>query len=364
VNYSGLGWNIGRGNANPAMEKQCPKMRCERSLARDVTKNVCAQFQLVLRLLFVRAMLLFIVGRMTKSSKNSRKGRSRRQNKNGKKGKQGGVNPDAFERRIVYREIQMSSSLVEAKSATFAAGYIPWSGVTGVQEFKELSDLYAQCRIVSVRLRFAPMGFHANTGSTYNALVGCVAHDPTSQSGGVSATAYQDLVMMPSHKLFMASGQGDLRWQSLMYKAPLTKSEDFGNTAETFAPGQWASSLYYSNVAGNTYFIAQNQNGAVNTAVTSEVMQVILQFGMEFRQPIEDRGNASSRKTTQVMMSTFRNGSVEEVGLVPQSLMRVVRNPLLVDDEKDYVAVAPEKKEQPPLVRGKSPVRQGFTLKG
>jgi len=297
---------------------------------------------------------------MTKSSKNSRKGRSRRQNKMANRSSKSGgrgTNPDAFERRVVCREIQVSSSLNEAKSATFAAGYIPWSAVTGITEFKELADLYAQCRIVSVRLRFAPMGFHANTNASYNTIVGCVAHDPTSQSGGVSATAYQDLVMMPSHKLFMASGQGDMRWQSLLYKAPLTKSEDFGNTAETFAPGQWASSLYYSNVAGNTYFIAQNQNGATNTAIAVEVMQVILQFGVEFRQPIEDRGNASSRKTTQIVMSTFRNGSIDEVGLVPQSLMRVVRTPLVVSDEKEYVTVSSERKEQPPQVRGKSPAR-------
>jgi len=269
------------------------------------------------------------------------------------------MNPDAFEKRIVYREIQVSSALNEAKSASYAAGYIPWSAVTGVAEFKELADLYAQCRIVSVRLRFAPMGFHANTNASYNTLVGCVAHDPTSVSGGVSATAYQDLVMMPSHKLFMASGQGDMRWQSLLYKAPLTNSEDFGNTALTYAAGQWASSLYFSNVAGNTYFIAQNQNGATNTAIAVEVMQVILQFGVEFRQPIEDRGNASARKTTSVMMSTFTNGSIAEVGLVPQSLMRVVRAPLVSNevDEKEYVEVVPEKKEQPRLVRGLSPVR-------
>jgi len=234
---------------------------------------------------------------MARKNSKKQKGRGRRHNRNGN-------SSGAYERSVVRRQLQYVSNLTVPTNASTAIGSINWSAVTAVQEFKELSDLYAQCRITRVTTRFSPQSFHPTSSPTYVPIAGCVAHDVTSQGVLSTPASWADFAMMTPHRLWASSGMGSGKWMSLSYRAPLTNAQDFGNTAETFAPGQWASSQYYGNVAGTTYYSVMTQNGVTNTTLSNQVLQVIQMFSVEFREPIPDRGAFNHTNTIEMKMCT------------------------------------------------------------
>jgi len=238
---------------------------------------------------------------INRSKQNSRaRGQTRKSNK------LTGNIPASYERAVVKREVQYVTTLTVPATTSTATGYVLWGGAASTtQEFHELQDLYAQVRLTGVEVDFAPQGFNASTGPSYVGVVGAVAHDPTSQASVIAG--YSDLVMMPRSKLWSASGQGDMRWSRLNYRAPLNNSMNFGNSAETFGPGTWGSTLYFGNVSGTTWFSGQVQDAAVHATLNQEVLQVLVRFALEFRQPIADRGAYMSRTLQLTMLDSKSN---------------------------------------------------------
>lgn len=241
---------------------------------------------------------MFIVGHMSKKSKrNKNKGRGRRQVRNGKN------SISSYENSILRREIQSVGVLKIPMNSNVGYGYSIWGSVIGAaQEFKELSDLYAQCRLTKVIMRFSPQSFHSTLGPTYVPLVGCVAHDPTNQVLNSTPASYADMAMLPRSKLYASSGQGDLTWKSLAYAAPLNKSGDYSNSSDSVPAGTWgATNQFGATCAGITGFSAQTQNGNTNTTMDEEVLQIIMTFLVEFKMPCADRGQASMKSSKLVL---------------------------------------------------------------
>jgi len=227
-------------------------------------------------------------------SKKSRKGRSRRQNRNGK---------NSYVNSVVKRTFQYVISMSIPHNTPMMLGSVAWAAASFSTEFKELMDLYAQCRLVGVRSDYAPQAFHASTSPTYVSVVGAIAHDPsgTAISGTVT---YDNLTLLPKHRLFSSTGFGDMKWSKLNYKASL--SNVLVPTGTGPSAGVWGNTNDFATLIGTTYVAAETQNSHVHTTEDVEILQLIQYFDIEFREPIADRGVAVSSRLQPTYLSTSR----------------------------------------------------------
>jgi hypothetical protein len=95
-----------------------------------------------------------------------------------------------------------------------------------------------------------------------------------------------------------------MSWKTLVYSAPLTNTQNFGNEVSESAAGTWISPLSFVDMIGSTNFAAQTQDGAVHATINQQVLQVICLFDVEFRQPCPDIGTFGS-KSHKYALQTF-----------------------------------------------------------
>jgi hypothetical protein len=95
-----------------------------------------------------------------------------------------------------------------------------------------------------------------------------------------------------------------MSWKTLVYSAPLTNTQNFGNEVSESAAGTWISPLSFVDMIGSTNFAAQTQDGAVHATINQQVLQVICLFDVEFRQPCPDIGTFGS-KSHQYALQNF-----------------------------------------------------------
>jgi len=215
-----------------------------------------------------------------------------------------------------------------------------------------------------VQANFVPFNFVDNTSPTYGEVTGIVLHDPTSQLSLAPSNIF-NLSESKWSKLFASGSFGNTSWKKVNYRAQLSNVMQLNNAFAGAVAGCWSPTDQATDLAGNTIFAASTRDAATSTSDVT-VLQVILKFLVEFRQPKGPDVNPESNKFAQVMervdytskpkvLSNVTNGKPEIVGLVPQGIMRTpVYLTTSSDDDEKLVVV--EKKEQP-KVRASTPVR-------
>jgi len=95
-----------------------------------------------------------------------------------------------------------------------------------------------------------------------------------------------------------------MSWKSLSYAAPLNNAGDYGNTSDSVPAGSWGSTTQFvGTCAGLTGFSASTQNAAINASIGQQVLQLIMTYLVEFRQPCADRGSFLMKSGTQTLSS-------------------------------------------------------------
>lgn len=231
-------------------------------------------------------------------SKKSKKSRARAQRfRNGFGRGLASNSPSVVDKSVVSREFPSSTALAIGVFDFDAIGSFNWATVlTGHVDWPEMSNLYRQCRLVSVTVRITPSQFYATniTGSVSDWVDthGVVAHDPTSQvSTSVTSAQFQQLPgsqVWSSRSKATRTGFSTIRW-----KAPRVKTMNFGNNTLTTTPGEWISTAYAGNLAGQTLFSAITQGGYTNGDAAQQVLTVYVQIVVQFRQPMPTSSTSS-----------------------------------------------------------------------
>jgi len=252
---------------------------------------------------------------------------------------------------VVRREIQAATVLAIPHTSPSAIGWINWSGVMASSEATDMATLYAQCRVVSVTVRFCPTAFNGTSGSAvYTGVRGAVAHDPTGLVFSVYPTSYADLIMLPRSRLWACGSMGGNSWGSLSYRAPRGNSQDLSPLPHVSA-GVWMDAANATNMVGVSYFAGETIDAVVNSSTDQQVLSVVIQFVVEYRQPRPV--DAVSRKTHAISLE------YPEVKQRPSSkAIPVAPLTSLKEESKEFVVVSvPQPRRS--ASQGPSLVRKG-----
>jgi hypothetical protein len=282
---------------------------------------------------------------MAKSKKNRSSGRSRRQNRNGNS------SASSYEASVVKRELQLQSNLIIPTGDSDAIGWINWNGPLTSNEATEMSKVYRQFRVTRVCVRVAPIAFNGTTtGQYYSSVLGSMCHDATGTTFSSMPNSYADLTMLPRSKLWVSSGMGNQSWKSMTYKAPLSKVQILDVASVNPSAGYWCAVDSRGNMIGRTYFAASTADAAT-AASNQQVLSVLLQMSVEFREPVPDSTDPF-RTTFKPMEYYPREQKGELYPKSPTVLKSAAVKPLQVNldpvtEEKDDMVVVVERKEQP-----------------
>lgn len=283
---------------------------------------------------------------MSSQSSKGRSGQRKNHRSAAKQQRQSGRVPTGgYNNSLVKRTFQIATTLTIPATTASTNGYVTWgSSISSIQEFREMSDVYAQCRLTGVRIFYAPQGFTSSSSPTYCSVVGAIAHDPTSNAFSGSPT-YDDFFILPRAKLWASSGMGDMAWKSMIYRPQLSNVMNFSPEANESAAGQWIQTTDVTDMVGSTNFAAQTQDGAVHATINQQVLQVLCRFDVQFREPCPDRGAYQSH---QRVMSRPSMGVTSNT---PQLLSPIRRDYMVisqpVDDKDSKEGQLPERKEVP-----------------
>jgi hypothetical protein len=132
---------------------------------------------------------------------------------------------------------------------------------------------------------------------------------------------------------------------------------NFGSESNETAAGTWISPLNMTDMVGSTNFAGQTQDAAVHATINQQVLQIVVQFTLQFRQPIPDLGLQSSHK----YVLQDRGRSREPAPVLSKAPLRtgymVIPEP--IDEKEEKVARVVERKEQPRTRSVPSAVRKG-----